>query len=403
MRCPSLQRVIINRDGPKNRQYAGLRSTDETSRLPPADLSRIYKDSPISIWVEDFSSIKERLETLKRNGTRDIRAYFKKHPEEVIALAQKVRVLDVNKATLETYEAATHRELLRGLGLVFNKESYDVFKEEIVALAEGKTVFSSEAVTKSLRGNLRHILLKLVVPHAYAGTLSRVFIFIIDITELKESHKDLRESEAKYKTVVELAPNALLMIDADTGIVLEANRRAERLFGLPTEQIVGMHLEQLLPREESERHRKIIQDHVEDGCRTSSEIVVCGKSGNRASVSVRSCLVGIQGRRCVLMIFQEMDEGQEEAREPGALRSAAWNHPARHKELERLSRREQDVIRLVSAGMTNRQIAKKLFISVKTVETHRARIMDKLGFHKTADIVRFAIYSGLFEEMPEKG
>lgn len=60
-----------------------------------------------------------------------------------------------------------------------------------------------------------------------------------------------------------------------------------------------------------------------------------------------------------------------------------------------LSEREQEVLRLISSGLTNKQIGERLFISVKTVETHRHNIMDKLDIHNTAELVRYAIKIGL--------
>jgi len=61
-----------------------------------------------------------------------------------------------------------------------------------------------------------------------------------------------------------------------------------------------------------------------------------------------------------------------------------------------LSRREQQVLGLLARGHTNRQVAGILALSVKTVETHRARLSDKLGLHGRADIVRVAMGLGLF-------
>ena len=49
----------------------------------------------------------------------------------------------------------------------------------------------------------------------------------------------------------------------------------------------------------------------------------------------------------------------------------------------------------ISKGLTNKQIAAMLKLSVKTVETHRSRIMRKLDIHTTAELVRFAIRRGL--------
>jgi DNA-binding NarL/FixJ family response regulator len=69
----------------------------------------------------------------------------------------------------------------------------------------------------------------------------------------------------------------------------------------------------------------------------------------------------------------------------------------RRKENEPLTRREREVLALIATGLTNRQTAEKLFISIKTVETHRARIMQALDLHTTAELVRYAIENGLLE------
>ena len=59
-----------------------------------------------------------------------------------------------------------------------------------------------------------------------------------------------------------------------------------------------------------------------------------------------------------------------------------------------LSRREEDVLKLVSQGFSNKQIAGQLEISVKSVETYKARASEKKGLHSRADIVRHGIKQG---------
>jgi DNA-binding NarL/FixJ family response regulator len=61
-----------------------------------------------------------------------------------------------------------------------------------------------------------------------------------------------------------------------------------------------------------------------------------------------------------------------------------------------LSQREQEVLELVAQGYTNQQIADHLGLSVKTVETYRARLVEKLGLQSRAELVRYALDSGLF-------
>ena len=70
--------------------------------------------------------------------------------------------------------------------------------------------------------------------------------------------------------------------------------------------------------------------------------------------------------------------------------------------LEPLSDRERDVLHLLALGYTNQEIAKQLFISVRTAETHRAHVMQKLRLASRAELVRYALAHGLLEEPAEQ-
>ena len=63
----------------------------------------------------------------------------------------------------------------------------------------------------------------------------------------------------------------------------------------------------------------------------------------------------------------------------------------------RPSRRETDVVRLLADGKSSKQIAAVLNLSTRTVETYRARIMLKLNVHSVAEIVRYAVRTGLVQ------
>jgi DNA-binding NarL/FixJ family response regulator len=63
--------------------------------------------------------------------------------------------------------------------------------------------------------------------------------------------------------------------------------------------------------------------------------------------------------------------------------------------LDEISQRERDVLHLLALGYTNQEIGAKLYISVRTVETHRAHIMRKLGLNTRAELVLYALANGL--------
>lgn len=84
--------------------------------------------------------------------------------------------------------------------------------------------------------------------------------------------------------------------------------------------------------------------------------------------------------------------------ELGARMVAAEAEAARRAAEDPLSDREREVLRLLARGHTNQEIAKQLYISVRTAETHRAHIMQKLNLSTRAELVRYAIAHGLLDE-----
>jgi two-component system response regulator NreC len=65
--------------------------------------------------------------------------------------------------------------------------------------------------------------------------------------------------------------------------------------------------------------------------------------------------------------------------------------------------REREVLRLLAQGHTNQEIAKMLFISVRTVESHRAHILTKLHLNTRTELVRYALGEGMLEEIDPSG
>ncbi len=70
---------------------------------------------------------------------------------------------------------------------------------------------------------------------------------------------------------------------------------------------------------------------------------------------------------------------------------------AKSRSADELSEREQSVLRLIALGYTNAEAAEQLFISVRTVESHRAHIQQKLGLSSRAELVQYALECGLVE------
>ncbi len=65
---------------------------------------------------------------------------------------------------------------------------------------------------------------------------------------------------------------------------------------------------------------------------------------------------------------------------------------------EKLTTREREVLQLIAEGKANKEIADLLYLSVKTVETHKAHIMEKLNLHTTTDLIKYALQKGIISQ-----
>jgi DNA-binding NarL/FixJ family response regulator len=77
------------------------------------------------------------------------------------------------------------------------------------------------------------------------------------------------------------------------------------------------------------------------------------------------------------------------------IRKAIGTLSAKTASADKLSNREKEILQLVAEGRSTREIAAALYVSVKTVETHRKQIMDKLNIHSVAGLTKYAIREGI--------
>ncbi len=196
----------------------------------------LFDEAPISLWHKNFSDVKQYIDQLKASGVDDLRAYFESQPEAVHECVRKTRVIGINKATLNLYRARSRKELLEGIDKTFTKESFEVFREELLALAEGKTFFSSEAVTKMLTGEFIDIIIQVVIVPGCEDTWEHVLVSIADITERKRVEEALVASEEKFRDLADKSLAGIYLVQ--NGLFKYVNPKLAEIFGYAEEELI---------------------------------------------------------------------------------------------------------------------------------------------------------------------
>jgi PAS domain S-box-containing protein len=195
-----------------------------------ARLATLFEHSPVSIWEEDLSGVRAYLDHLQASGVSDLRAYFAAHPSEVVRCAGLVKVLDINETSVEMLGARSKQEIPYDLRTYLTETSVPVFADQFIALAEGRLQYTYEIPVRGLTGEERVMAADLAVIPGYEGSLSRVLVSFVDITERQHIEDALRQSESLLRKIFDILPVGLWLADKH-GKLLSANAAGARIWG----------------------------------------------------------------------------------------------------------------------------------------------------------------------------
>jgi len=167
-------------------------AAEEALEESQARYQSLFENSPISLWQEDYSQTKAALEQLKRDGVEDLEAYLYAHPEVVDQCLSQVRVVDVNRATVELHAASSKEELLGHLSEVIPPEARERFIEQLLAIADGKTSYEGSSSDRRLDGSRMEANVRWIAAPGYEESLARVLVSKVDITARVHAEADLQ-------------------------------------------------------------------------------------------------------------------------------------------------------------------------------------------------------------------
>lgn len=226
----------------------------------------LFDLSPVSLWVEDFSEVKELLDGVRAQGITDFRTFVDVHPEFVDSCMERIRVIDVNRQTLTMFGAGSKDELLSRLGEVFRDEMGRSFAEQLLDCWNGNLFQSRETLNYSLRGDPINLHMQWSVLPGHEATWDLVQVALTDITARKKAEAYL-EFLGKHDALTKLRNRAFY--DDEIG---RLNRRGPFPVGVLSVDLNGLKLANdefghaagdALLRRAGEALKKALGDHVQ--------------------------------------------------------------------------------------------------------------------------------------------
>lgn len=271
----------------------------------------LFEDSPVSLWEEDFSAVKQRLDELKAEGVTDFRAYFASHPDIVAECISLVKVLDVNKATLELYEASSKEELLGNLGRFFVDMTYKNFTEELLNMAAGMTEFSWTGTNQTLNGKQIDVNLQWSVMPGHEQTLDSVIVSLMDITERKQAEAE----RATLQDMIERSRNEIFVFNAETLRFQYVNGGALRNLGYTLEQMSAFTPLNIKPEYTEASFRTLIQPLlIHETERLAFETIHRRANGSTYPVEVFLQLIQTGDKELFLAVINDITHRKEAER-----------------------------------------------------------------------------------------
>jgi len=197
------------------------RQAEETLRRSEERFRSVFETAPISIWEEDWSGVKALVDDLARQGVTDWERYFEDHRDVLVDAANRVRIIETNRATLDIYRAPDYdalREITRGE--VLTEGELETFRRELLAYISGETFISNDSVEETWDGQEIIARIRATIPETEKDTWARVIATVEDITEQKRAEAMAIRAQERLIDAIESFPHAFALYDSDDRLVV---------------------------------------------------------------------------------------------------------------------------------------------------------------------------------------
>lgn len=185
--------------------------TNTSSAL--TDFEHMFDLAPVSLWLEDFSGVRALFERWRAQGVTDVRAHLQAQPQALRAYGSAIRILRVNRRTLELFGASDQTALEQALPRVFRDDMHMHSGAEIEQLWAGGGGFDNRTVNYALDGRRLDVEVRGRVLPGHEATWGRVLVSLEDHTEEMRAQRSLAHSERYARGLFEHSPVSLWVED----------------------------------------------------------------------------------------------------------------------------------------------------------------------------------------------
>ncbi len=175
----------------------------------------LFEDASTGLWEEDWSLVRDYLQSLKDSGVQDLKGYFFSHPDSATTCLDLIRLLDVNRAALSLCRTDHKRKFYLLSRNSPGGQAGRSILEAMWSLFEGAEHHSCQITLEVSPGEVRHLLLRIQVPHESKYSLERVFLSLTDVTDLKRTEARLRRRLELEGMMQRISSRFLSEVDVD--------------------------------------------------------------------------------------------------------------------------------------------------------------------------------------------
>jgi diguanylate cyclase (GGDEF)-like protein/PAS domain S-box-containing protein len=235
-----------------------------------------FNASATAICLEDFSELYTALFKLKSTKILDFEHYLDNNPDEILELAKRVIVTQTNPAMRRLLSYPEDGEI-ENIVQTFGPGAANIFKQELIAIWNGKDTFESAATLIDTNAKEVHVFISMPIPKNMDEAQNSP-VTIWDLTKL-----DLAQQELAFHSQILASLNeGVNIVSASSGIILYTNSRFEYLFGYQKAELLQQHVSILNAGTEQEAEQTAIgiMNELEKRGRWSGEIQNKRKDGS---------------------------------------------------------------------------------------------------------------------------